>query len=84
MPQVAVQAMLVEEGSPVAGKTLAESALRRTWGLTVIAISRAGETLASPDADVRLLPGDIAYVFADIARLHTAAEPFIAPQKTTV
>ena len=78
MPHVAVHSMLVEEGAPLAGKTLVESQLRRNWGVTVIGINRQGKTLASPGADTRILPGDLVYIFGDRERVHSVTEPFTA------
>lgn len=62
-------AMLVEKGSELIGKTLAETALRRKHGITVVAVLREGETLVNPGADFVFKEGDTAYVFASVDRL---------------
>lgn len=50
---------LVTQGSPLAGKTLRESDMRKRTGASVVAIKRAdGETLFSPDPDAQVEPGD--------------------------
>jgi monovalent cation:H+ antiporter-2, CPA2 family len=69
-PDMDLSAMTVEAGSVLDGQTLEESGLRRTHGLTVVAVGRGGEVLANPDGTLRLKVGDVAYVFgphADIA-----------------
>jgi CPA2 family monovalent cation:H+ antiporter-2 len=52
------RAVAVREGAPAAGKTLAELALRQRHGLTVVAVRRGRQTLASPAGDFRVAPGD--------------------------
>ncbi|HWR03974.1 MAG TPA: cation:proton antiporter [Humidesulfovibrio sp.] len=69
-PGMDVSALTVELGSILDGQTLLESELRRTHGLTVVALGREGEVIANPDGSLRLQAGDVAYVFgphADIA-----------------
>ncbi|MDP2846681.1 MAG: cation:proton antiporter [Humidesulfovibrio sp.] len=69
-PGMDVSALTVELGSILDGQTLEESELRRTHGLTVVAVGREGEVMANPDGSLRLEAGDVAYVFgphADIA-----------------
>jgi len=69
-PGMDVSAITVEPGSILDGQTLQESELRRTHGLTVVAVGREGEVMGNPDGTLRLRAGDVAYVFgahADIA-----------------
>lgn len=69
-PGMDVSAITVEVGSILDGQTLQESELRRTHGLTVVAVGREGEVMANPDGTLRLQARDVAYVFgahADIA-----------------
>lgn len=48
----------VEEGSPVAGRTIADSELRARTGVSVLAIRRGDETYANPDPETQLKVGD--------------------------
>ncbi|MBI5519633.1 MAG: cation:proton antiporter [Desulfovibrio sp.] len=69
-PGMDVSALSVEPGSILDGQTLLEADLRRTHGLTVVAVGREGEVMANPDGSLKLQAGDVAYVFgphADIA-----------------
>jgi len=52
------RAVVVREGAPVAGKTLAELNLRQRYGLTVLAVRRGNRTIGSPAGDFRIEPGD--------------------------
>lgn len=49
----------VEEGSFLAGKTLASSGLRSTTGATVLAMVRDGKEIFSPDVTMEIKAGDI-------------------------
>jgi len=62
-PGMDVNALTVEPGSSLDGKTLLEADLRKVHGLTVVAVGRGGEVTGNPDGCLRLLAGDIAYVF---------------------
>jgi len=52
------RAVVVREGAPVAGKTLAELNLRQQYGLTVLAVRRGDRTIGSPAGNFRIEPGD--------------------------
>ena len=49
----------VEDGAPIAGKTLAETGLRKKYDVTVLAIRRGAETLAAPDGGTVVEAGDL-------------------------
>jgi CPA2 family monovalent cation:H+ antiporter-2 len=51
--------LLVDPGSPAAGRTLAELDLRGTTGATVLAIRRGEQTLPTPSGAQRLEAGDL-------------------------
>lgn len=63
----------VEEGSPLAGQTLAEAALRERTGATIVGILRGGQRLASPGAQTRLEPGDVLLVVGAEEELRSAS-----------
>ncbi len=52
----------IPDDSPVAGKTLDEARVGEQTGVTIAAIQREDETLASPGADDTLVSGDILVV----------------------
>ncbi|OIN98406.1 MAG: potassium transporter KefB [Desulfovibrionaceae bacterium CG1_02_65_16] len=75
-PGMDVSALTVEAGSALDGKTLLESGLRKTHGLTVVALGRAGKVMANPDGSLRLAAGDVAYVFGPHADIKAKAGLF--------
>jgi CPA2 family monovalent cation:H+ antiporter-2 len=76
LPDVGVQAVRLEEGSELAGKSLVECALRQKHGVTVVAIRKGEAMLASPDANARLEIGDIVYLLGEEPHLHLAEALF--------
>lgn len=78
LPDLQVTAYQVEEGSPIAGRTLAESTLRSACNATAAGIRRGESTMASLNADTRLLAGDVVYLLADQEGLTRAAALFQA------
>src|SRR5690606_30042485 len=56
---------VVEEGSPVAYRSLAELNLRDRWRTTVLSVKRDGEELVMPRGDTVLMPGDELILLTD-------------------
>ena len=52
------RAVVVREGAPAAGQTLAELALRQRYRLTVLTVRRGRQTFGNPQGDFRLEVGD--------------------------
>ncbi|SDL91944.1 TrkA domain protein [Halogranum gelatinilyticum] len=48
----------VDEGSTIAGKTLAETDVRRQFGISIIAIQRGPDTIPSPGGNTTIETGD--------------------------
>lgn len=57
-----VERLEVRQGSNVIGRSLAELALRRSTGATVLAVQRSGRVLSSPGGEFCLAEGDIVVV----------------------
>jgi CPA2 family monovalent cation:H+ antiporter-2 len=55
----------LEEGSPFAGRTIAEIGMRKNYGVTILAIRRQETILPNPSADRELLAGDALILFGD-------------------
>jgi len=75
-PGMDVSALTVELGSILDGQTLLEADLRKTHGLTVVAVGREGEVMANPDGTLKLMAGDVAYVFGPHADIKAKAGLF--------
>ena len=61
---VEVRALRVQDGSEVVEKTLSELALRRDYGVTVVALKRGSEWKVPPDAQEPIRAGDVLLVLA--------------------
>jgi CPA2 family monovalent cation:H+ antiporter-2 len=72
------RAVAVREGTPAAGKTLQELALRRNHGLTVLAVRRQGKTIASPAGDFEVQAGDRLVLVGTAERFAACADLFRA------
>jgi CPA2 family monovalent cation:H+ antiporter-2 len=72
----ALDVVRVEPGSPIAGRTLAEAALRSTSGVTVLGIRRGEAFQANPAAGDRFEPGDHVLLLGDSDLLAVAAARF--------
>lgn len=78
LPDLQLVAYAVEEGSPLAGKTIAEAALRKEHGVTAAGVRRGDVINNNPDAQTQLLAGDIVYLLATQESLTRAARLFHA------
>jgi TrkA domain protein len=67
--QLSVEWLRVAAGSPLAGQSLAEAAVRERTGASVIAILREGNALPNPQPDERFAAGDTLVVVGDRAQV---------------
>jgi CPA2 family monovalent cation:H+ antiporter-2 len=85
MSDVEVCSIRLEGGSPFAGKSLAQTQLRKKHGVTLLAIRRGVEVLSNPDGETVLLAGDLLIVMGtpgNVARMAEAArQPMIETKK---
>jgi CPA2 family monovalent cation:H+ antiporter-2 len=70
--------LLVLEGSPAVGQSLAEIELRSRSGVTTIAVVRNGQSFHNPPPDFRLAVGDIIVILGSHKELDDAME-FLSP-----
>jgi CPA2 family monovalent cation:H+ antiporter-2 len=59
LPDSEIETIRINEGSPMAGKTLAEVGFRQKFGVTVLAVQRGKETITNPSGNTRLVSEDI-------------------------
>lgn len=64
-----LEELLVDESSPLAGKTVRESRLKENFGAQLLAIVRGDQTIGNPDPDDYILAGDIIIVFGTVEKL---------------
>jgi voltage-gated potassium channel len=63
LPQMNLETLSVSPASEVVGKTLKEIDFRKHTGVTILVILHCGNIVTNPDADYKLLAGDILTVF---------------------
>lgn len=68
-PDYKLEELLIEEGSPFAGRSIRVSRLKEDYGAQVLAIVRGNRTLVNPEATEEILPGDVVIVFGAVDKL---------------
>jgi CPA2 family monovalent cation:H+ antiporter-2 len=76
LPDMEISTFKVREGSPLAGKTLAQSRLGSRHHVTVLAVRREGTTVANPRAGDTLAPGDAVVAMGTVSALGEVAGLF--------
>ncbi len=76
MPDLSTQVLRLEEGATLCGQNLIQSALRRNHAVTIVAVKRGDELIASPNGDFILQHDDIVYLFGKTQDLNTVAKFF--------
>jgi len=71
--------IVVAPDSRIAGRTLAQSALRESAGVSVIAIARADQLVTNPGPREVLAPGDRAAIIGSPAQIAVAEAMFAEP-----
>jgi TrkA domain protein len=74
VPGVGTTQLPITSGSPYAGRTLGDTAMRTRTGASVVAVVRGGSVHASPRPDFRFAPGDLLVVVGTPDGLRHGAE----------
>ena len=80
LPDIEINTLRIDEKSPIVGRTLAETEMRKKYGVTILAIRRDGKTISNPDVDIEFVAGDILFAigtpdqFAKISNLFYESE----------
>ena len=61
LPDIEINTLRIGEKSPIVGRTLAETEMRKKYGVTILAIRRDGKTISNPDVDIEFVAGDILF-----------------------
>ncbi|HNW49978.1 MAG TPA: cation:proton antiporter [Prolixibacteraceae bacterium] len=80
MPNIEFSAIEIDDDSDVIGKSLAELQLRKTVGVTVVAIKRNGEIIEHPTSKEKFHRGDIVYVLGNYEQNAIAVDYFSSRQ----
>jgi CPA2 family monovalent cation:H+ antiporter-2 len=77
LTDMGVQSMRLTAGAPLCKRSLAESRLRKDYGVTVVAVQRDGALKASPEPETFFEAGDIVYLFGKTDKLYGVRPLFV-------
>jgi len=75
LPDIEITTVRIGETSPIVGKTLGETEMRKKYGVTVLAVRRNDTTISNPDVDLTFAANDIVFIlgkpdqFAEVTHL---------------
>jgi len=72
---IVITQFLIREGSPLAGRALGDTDLRKAYDVSVLAIQREGSDILNPGGEARMEAGDVITVMGasrDVARFGSA------------
>ena len=81
IPNIEIAALKVNARSTLAGKTLAESELRKKYGVTLVALKRTDHLVHNPASNTLLNEGDIAYILGKPEQIANATRLFANKQQ---
>ncbi len=73
LPDVEISTLKVFEESTLVGKSLAESELRKKYGVTVLAIRRKSQILSNPNVNIPFCANDVLFVLGSPDRVAKVA-----------
>jgi CPA2 family monovalent cation:H+ antiporter-2 len=62
LPDVEISTLRIDEKSPLVGKSLSQTELRKEYGVTVLAVRRDSRMFSNPGADMQFHAGDVLFV----------------------
>jgi CPA2 family monovalent cation:H+ antiporter-2 len=62
IPDIEIAAVKVGDKSPFAGMKISETAMRKTYGVTMVAMKHGNQIIPNPEPDTMVSAGDIAYL----------------------
>ncbi len=76
LPDVEIRSFRVQGRSEAVGKTLAETQMRKKYGVTLLAVRRGGDITTIPDPDIRFEAQDLLFVVGQPHRIEMVEELF--------
>jgi CPA2 family monovalent cation:H+ antiporter-2 len=78
---VDINTFRISQESPLIGKNLAQTELRRRYGVSVVAIRRDSQILSNPGADTILQSNDVLFVLGSSEKISEAINTFSSPHE---
>ena len=76
LPDLEIASFRIENGSPIVGKTLQETEMRKKYGVTLLAVNRSSLIISNPAANLKFAGGDILFVVGDTKNIHQVKTVF--------
>jgi len=76
LPDMEIRSLRVQARSEAVGKTLAETQMRKKYGVTLLAVRRRDEITTIPDPDIRFEAQDLLFVVGQPHRIEMVEELF--------
>ena len=78
LPDLEIASFRIEDASPVVGKTLQETEMRKKYGVTLLAVNRSSLIISNPAAHLAFAGGDILFVVGDTKSIQRVKRIFAA------
>jgi len=79
LPDVEITSLRVVDGSEAVGKTLAETEMRKRYGVTLLALRRGSQTIPIPELEMKIQPNDLLFVAGQPEKILEVAKIFKVP-----
>jgi CPA2 family monovalent cation:H+ antiporter-2 len=76
MPNIEISAIEIDDDSEVIGKSIADIQLRKSVGVTLVAIKRGEKIIEHPSSKELFQKGDVIYVLGNFEQTSNASEFF--------
>jgi CPA2 family monovalent cation:H+ antiporter-2 len=82
IPDIEIAAVRVALNSPFAGKKISETAMRKTYGVTLVALKHGENIIPNPEPSTLISGNDIAYIFGKPEMIATIVNVLSEHQNT--
>ncbi|MBU2559364.1 TrkA C-terminal domain-containing protein [archaeon] len=84
LPDVEISTLRIDEKSPLVGKSLAQTELRKKYGVTVLAVRRDSRMFSNPEVDMQFYAGDVLFVLGSPEKIAGVTGLFRKPDEGEV
>ncbi|MBW6485284.1 MAG: cation:proton antiporter [Syntrophobacterales bacterium] len=74
LPDLEISSFRIAEGASVIGQTLQETALRKKYGVTLLAVNRSSQIISNPSADFEFAAGDVLFLVGEAKKIQKIRE----------
>ena len=77
LPDLEIASFRIDMSSPIVGKTLQETEMRKKYGVTLLAVNRSSLIISNPAANLKFAGGDILFVVGDTKSIQLVKTVFV-------